>query len=235
MFELQRKIYCSQLGEGGVIRNSGLIDLLQDTSDLHLANHPVLASFFEETGCVMFLTSRQVDIIRRPEYQEVITAKTRTYELNRMYGFRNTILVDEKGEIIVKSIAGGAFMDLKTGRPIRVDKELIEKVKVYDKIDMEYLPRKIALPDAEPVLTADVPIRHSDIDMFGHVNNARYFDLTDELVDNSSTARRLRVEYKTPVKYGDAVTAQVFAEGDKRTVSLSDDQGKRCCTVEYTF
>ena len=208
---------------------------LQDTSDLHLASHPVLAPFFEETGCVMFLTSRQVDIIRRPAYKEIITAKTRTYELNRMYGFRNTILLDENGEIIVKSIAGGAFMDLKTGRPIRGDKELIDRIKVYDKIDMEYLPRKISLPESEPVKCSQVSIRHSDIDMFGHVNNARYFDLTDELVDEHSSARRLRVEYKLPVKYGDSVSAEVYSRENIRTAVLNDDSGKRCCTVEYTF
>ena len=235
MFETDRKIYCSQMREGNVMGNSGIIDLLQDTSDLHLMNHPVLAPFFRETGSVMFLTNRQVDIIRRPEYGEQVHTKTWTYELNRMYGFRNTIILGEKGDLCVRSIAGGAFMDLKNGRPMRVSADLIAQVKVYDKLDMEYLPRKIAIPEGVPAVSCQVPIRRSDIDMNDHVNNARYLDITDELFDECRNAKRLRVEYKMPAKRGDIVFADRYDTDSGCVVVLRDEGGKVYCTVEYTL
>lgn len=234
MFETDRKIYCSQMRQGNVMGNSVLIDLLQDTSDLHLMNHPVLAPFFKETGSVMFLTNRQVDIIRRPHYGEQVRVKTWTYELNRMYGFRNTIIIGEKGDVCVKSIAGGAFMDIESGRPMRVSSDLIAQVRCYEKLDMEYLPRKIAIPDTVPTLTCQVLIRRSDIDMNMHVNNARYFDITDELFDECQQARRLRVEYKMPVKRGDLVIADRYDADGSCIVALRDEGGKIYCTVEYT-
>jgi FHS family L-fucose permease-like MFS transporter len=45
----------------------------------------------------MFLVSRQLDIVRRPEQNEKLTVKTWTYELKRMYGYRNTVIYDENG------------------------------------------------------------------------------------------------------------------------------------------
>lgn len=235
MFETDRMIYCSQLGEGGAVRNSGIIDVLQDTSDLHLMNHPVLAPMFRETDSVMFLTNRQVDIIRRPGYGERIHTKTWTYELNRMYGFRNTVIIGEDGEMCVKSIAGGAFMDLKNGRPMRVSADLIDRVKRYDRLDMEYLPRKISLPDAPPDSSCEVFVRHCDIDMNMHVNNARYLDITDELFDDRSRAVRLRVEYKTPLKRGDKVFGDVYRTDSGCIVCLRDENGRVYCSVEYTL
>ena len=234
MFETDRRIYCSQIGEGGQVRNSGLVDILQDTSDRHLMEHPVLAPFFRETGSVMFLTHRQVDIIRRPKYGEHIRTKTWTYELNRMYGSRNTLVLGEKGDVCIRSIAGGAFMDMSTGRPIRVSADLIAQVRSYEKLEMEYLPRKIAIPDEDPSIVCQVPIRRSDIDMNEHVNNARYFDITDELYNECHKAKRLRAEYKFPIKHGDRVFAYRYDTEDGCIISLKDEHGKVYCTVSYS-
>ena len=235
MYEIDRMIYCSHMREGNIIGNSVLIDLLQDTSHLHLMNHPVLAPFFEETGSVMFLTNRQVDILRRPEYRERVHIKTWTYELNRMYGFRNTVIIGENGDLCVKSIAGGAFMDLKNARPMRVSADLIARVKTYEKLDMEYLPRKIAVPDNAPSITCQVPIRRCDIDMNEHVNNARYFDITDELFDECRHAKRLRIEYKMPIKRGDTVIAERHDTESGCVICLRDDSGRNYCSVEYSL
>ncbi|MBR1739096.1 MAG: acyl-ACP thioesterase [Ruminococcus sp.] len=233
MYKMEREIYCSQIGEGDIIRNSALVDLLQDASDLHLKYHPVMAPYFKETGCVMFLISRQLDILKRPQYGDRVEVKTWTYELNRMYGFRNTVIYDRSGEILVRSVAGGAFMDMSAGRPVRVPKELIERVPVYDRLDMEILPRKIAMPDREPDSITDVYVRRSDIDMYRHVNNARYFDIADEVAEGCREAKGLRAEYKTPLKYGDAVQARLYKEEGKTYVSVCSPEGKEYCLIEY--
>lgn len=94
MYEMKRTVNCSQIGSHGIIRNSCLVDLLQDCSVIHLDTHPVMSPFFEKENCVMFLVSRQLDIVRRPEQNEKLTVKTWTYELKRMYGYRNTVIYD---------------------------------------------------------------------------------------------------------------------------------------------
>ena len=75
MYEMKRTVNCSQIGSHGIIRNSCLVDLLQDCSVIHLDTHPVMSPFFEKENCVMFLVSRQLDIVRRPEQNEKLTVK----------------------------------------------------------------------------------------------------------------------------------------------------------------
>lgn len=186
MYEMKRTVNCSQIGSHGIIRNSCLVDLLQDCSVIHLDTHPVMSPFFEKENCVMFLVSRQLDIVRRPEKNEKLTVKTWTYELKRMYGYRNTVIYDENGDICVKSIASGAFMDKTSQRPIKAPQELVNRVKLYPKLDMEYFPRKIALPDTEPQVYEDILVLKCYIDMNEHVNNARYLDITDGVLWKTS-------------------------------------------------
>ena len=231
IFEMDREIYCSMIGGDGRIRNSAIIDLLQDASDLHLKNLPVLADYFREEDCVMFLVSRQVDILRRPVYGEKVRVKTWTYELNRMYGFRNTLIYGADGEVCVQTIAGGAFMDTKSLRPMRVPTELIERVNTFERHDMEYLPRKIAVPKREPDAQVQAVIRSCDIDMNRHVNNARYLDIIEELADGTD-AKRLRLEYKIPLKRDDKALIKRYDTEDGCITTIEGEDGIRFFTAQ---
>lgn len=235
MFEMNRTVNCSNIGEDGRARNSAIVDFLQDCSIFHLDSHQVMSPFFREENCVMFLVSRQIDIIRRPCYGEKIIIRTWTYELKRMYGYRNTIIYGENGEPLVKSIAAGAFMDNESQRPRKVPQELVDRVKLYPKIDMEYLPRKITLPDSEPTVFPPIHIMKCYIDMNHHVNNARYIDIADEYLPEKTDISRMRIEYKTPLKRTDTAIPRVYTGEGAITVDISDEKGKPFCIVEYTL
>ncbi|WP_243113154.1 acyl-ACP thioesterase domain-containing protein [Ruminococcus sp. Marseille-P6503] len=235
MFEMSRTVNCSNIGEDGKARNSAIVDFLQDSSIFHLDSHPVMSPFFREENCVMFLVSRQIDIARRPFYGEKIKIRTWTYELKRMYGYRNTIIYSENGEPLVKSIASGAFMDNVSQRPRKVPQELVDRVKLYPKEDMEYLPRKITLPDSEPEVFPPLHIMKCYIDMNHHVNNARYIDIADEYLPENADISRMRIEYKMPLKRADTAIPRVFSEDGAVTVDISDENGKSFCIVEYTL
>lgn len=235
MYEMERNVNCSNIGADGVMKNSAIIDFLQDCSVLHLDTHPVMSPFFEKEKCVMFLVSRQLDIIRRPGYQEKVKIKTWTYELKRMYGYRNTVIYGEDGKPCITAIASGAFMDKTTQRPIKVPQELVDRVTLYPKLDMEYLPRKIALPDTEPQHVKNINVLKCFIDMNRHVNNARYIDIADEFINNESSVKRIRVEYKKPLKHDDFVKALIYPEDNSQIVVLADENDKPYCVVEYVF
>ena len=183
----------------------------------------------------MFLVSRQIDIIRRTSYGEKILVRTWTYELKRMYGYRNTIIYDEKGQPLVKSIASGAFMDNNSQRPRKVPQELVDRVKLYPKLDVEYLPRKISLPDSEPEVYPPLHIMKCYIDMNHHVNNARYIDIADEYLPEGADISRMRIEYKKPLKRTDTAIPRVYTGDAFVTVDIADMEGKPFCIVEYTL
>ena len=236
IYSMNRTVRCSQIGEDGLMRNSAVVDFLQDCSLKHLDNEPVMAPYFRETGNIMFLISRQLDILRKPSLDEEVTVKTWTYELNRLYGFRNTVICGEGGEILVKSIAGGCFINKATMRTTKVPQETIDMVKLEQKLDnMEYLPRKITLPDCRPLVREPVAINRCYIDMNRHVNNARYLDITDEYLPEGAQVKRIRSEYKLPVKRDSIIIPKIYERGNILTVDLSDPNGKSCTIVEYTL
>ncbi len=235
MYEMDRQIYCSDIGENDEIRNSAVVDILQDASNFHLQYHPVMSPFFRDEHCVMYLISRQIDILRRPVYGEKIHIKTWTFELKRMYGYRNTVIYGEDGKPCILGVAGGAFMDTVTQKPIRVPQKLVDRVCVYDRFDMEYKSRKIALPDSSPRRFEPVVIRRCDIDMNKHVNNARYVDITDEYLPQDAIVTNMRIEYKIPIKRGMTAVPVVYSQENTVVVSLNDIKERPCCVVEYTL
>lgn len=235
MYEMDRIVCCSNISEKNVVRNSSLVDFLQDCSISHIDNHPVLAPFFEEENCVMYLVSRQLDIIRMPEYNEKLHIKTWCYELKRMYGYRNTIITDENNSPVIICYATGAFMDTVTQRPRKISQELCDKVTVYPKFDMEYTSRKIAIPHCEPQVFEPVTILKCFIDMNRHVNNARYLDITDEYLPENALLKRIRIEYKMPLKRGYKAIPKVYTDKNTITVNLCDHNGKSFTIVEYTL
>ncbi len=231
MYIMERDVECSDIGISGNIRNSAVLDLLQDCAIRHLDTHPVMAPFFKEENSCMFLVSRQMQILRRPRYHEHITVKTWTCELKRMYGFRNTMIYGEDGEELVKSYESGAFMDIASQRPIKAPQELVEQVRLYPKADMEYASRKITVPKLSAEIYPDIKVLKCFIDMNEHVNNARYLDITDEYIDDAMAVKQIRVEYKAPIRLDSRIHAEVIRDNNTTFVSLVGD--KVYCTVEY--
>ena len=235
-YEMKRTVRCSQIGEDGMMRNSALVDFLQDCSLKHLENEPVMAPYFKQTGCIMFLISRQLDIIKKPKLDDSVTIKTWCYELNKLYGFRNTVIYGEDGEILVKSIAGGCFINSQTMRTMKVPQETIDRVKLEAKLeDIEYTSRKITLPDCEPQVFEPVKINRCFIDMNRHVNNARYLDITDEFLPDDAQIKRIRCEYKLPVQRNSIVIPNVYTSDNILTVDLTAPEGKSYAIAEYTL
>ena len=231
MYIMEREVECSDIGLSGEIRNSAILDLLQDCTIRHLDTHPVMAPFFKEENSCMFLVSRQLQILRRPRYHEHITVKTWTCELKRMYGFRNTMIYGADGEELVMSYESGAFMDIATQRPIKAPQELIEKVKIYPKADMEYASRKITVPKGSTEIYPDITVLKCFIDMNEHVNNARYLDITDEYISDTTAVKEIRVEYKAPIRLDSRIHAEVLRADNSVYVSLVGD--KVYCIVQY--
>lgn len=232
---MYRTVKCSNIGSDGCLRNSTIVDFLQDCSIFHLDTHPVLAPFFEEQNCGMFLVSRQTDIIRKPKYGERVHLKTWTYDCRRMYGFRNTIIFDENEKPCAISYSTGAFMNLETARPMQIPKETLAKIKLNPAFEMEYTPRKIALPDTEPTIFEQVKIKKYQLDMNNHTNNARYIDIADEYLPDDKKVGRIRCEYKKPAKYNDVITPKVYSYSNNLSVDLQGDDGKSFCIIEYTL
>ena len=235
MYKTTRRIECSDIAIDNKLRLSAALDLLQDCAYDHLQNDKTLKPFFEKDGNVMFLVYRQVDFFRRPVYNEIVAVKTWCYELKRMYGYRNTTITDAQGQLCMRDYEIGAFAQLSTSRPVKIPQELADMVEKHEKLDMEYTKRKIDLPAREPDITDSLKVYLSFIDMYGHVNNARYAELSEEYVRAEKELKTLRIEYKTPLKKDNGAGIKVWNEQGSDIISIINGSGEDCCILEYVY
>lgn len=232
MFSIKRKVGTSCVNSKGEMRIGAIVDFMQDCSIFQLDSEPELSKFFRENDVAMFLSARQIDILRKPCYGEEISTTTYVYEIKRTYGFRNTFIFDENGNALVKSYSVGAFVDLNSGKPFIMNDEVLKTVTIDEKLEMEYLPRKIKIPDCKFEKVGEEKVFKFCIDKFGHMNNARYLDFADEFVDIDY--HRIRVEYKMPARIGDKIIINKACEDGSEYVTLNSENGDVFAVFQFS-
>ena len=118
------------------------------------------------------------------------------------------------------------LFDRKQGRPVRAGEAEIQAYRtgVREKLDMEYAPRRIELPQDYETAGTILVARHH-IDTNHHVNNAQYVELAREVLPEEIRVKELRAEYKKAAVLGDMVCPRVTADGDSYTVALCSEKG----------
>ncbi|SHI17684.1 Acyl-ACP thioesterase [Sporobacter termitidis DSM 10068] len=235
MYATHGRVGASGTGMDGLLKLSAALDMIQDCSLHWMESEPVFRDFLTAHNAAMLLVSRQVDAVRWPVYGERVTAETRVYECRSFFGYRNTVLYGEDGGRCVLTWSAGAFVDRDSGKMVRVPPEVLDSVVLDEKIDMEYLDKKIALPDIAWRLLEAVPVRRGDIDFNRHMNNARYAEAALELLPEDMAPDRLRIEYKAPARPGALLYPRTGEAPDgRRYVLLSDAAGHPYAVMEFS-
>lgn len=236
MFEIKRTVGSSHLDTHGNLRLSAAVDFMQDCCCFQLDSEKELTEYFNAHDITMFLISRQIDLIQPAHYGDRLRIRTSIYQFRSSYGYRNTLIYNDKEELLVASYAGGAFIDKNKGASTAMPFEVMETVPMDEKFpDMDYLPRKIPLPKkpAETIFP-QTPVFQYYIDHNHHVNNARYLDVAQEYLPDGFVTKTCRIEYKTAAKYGDRfVPVRYETAPGIWLVSLQSPEGEIFANVEF--
>jgi len=222
-FSVRRTVGASHIAPGGTIKYSALIDFMQDCSGLQLDSLTDMQAYFKQNNVGMYLTSRQLDIARLPVYGEEIIITTAVFDCKTIYGYRNTNIWGANGDLLVSSCVTGAFVDLGTGRPHRVPEEVVKSFHMKPKFDMEYLPRRIAIPKAPEEYLGEIKVTRYLLDVNNHVNNARYADLALEYLPQKPLSR-IRLEYRSPALLGDIISVFAYNTNENIVIDLRGEK-----------
>ncbi len=124
------------------------------------------------------------------------------------------------------------YMDMKKGRPIKVDEEEVRRYGYGEPLAMDYASRKIALPK-ETKAGTPFPVRRYHIDTNEHVNNCQYVQMAQEILPDPEGIFKMRAEYKKSAVYGDMIYPEYAKEEDREVASLCDEAGKPYALVEF--
>ena len=147
MYSYQARIRYSELDESGHLKPEALLDYFQDCSTFQSEDLGVGIEYLREKNMVWVLSSWQIIVDRYPVLGEVVTVGTQPYEFKGFMGFRNFVMEDASGKRIACANALFSLINIETAGPMRPTEEMLEKYVLGEKIDMEYAPRKIRIPD----------------------------------------------------------------------------------------
>lgn len=221
MYSLKYKVTTSTCDSEGRLKLYSALQMMQDCSEMWIDSEPGVKEYFVAQNMAQLLASRQVEIIRVPEYKEELTVTTSVYGMKPMFGFRNTYIYDAEGKPCYKTWSMGAFVDKANGKLKRVDDATIASMTLEPQLEMNYGDRRIILPREGGEAQEPYKVLRADIDYNKHMNNANYVRIAMELLPEGFEVKCLRVEYRVAAKLGDVLVPVVYNVEGRFIVAIS--------------
>ncbi|MBP5501047.1 MAG: hypothetical protein J6Y05_10140 [Bacteroidales bacterium] len=221
MYSLNYLVTTSTCDSKGKLKLYSALQMMQDCSEMWIDSEPGVKQYFAEQNMTQLLATRQVEIVRVPEYKEHLTVVTSVFDMKPMFGFRNTFVYDAEGKPCYKTWSMGAFVDKANGKLKRIDAPTIASMNLDPQLEMNYRERRIILPKEEGVVLDPIRVLRADIDYNQHLNNANYIRMAMELLPEDFVVNDLRVEYRVPAKLGALLTPTIYTIEHGFIVSFS--------------
>ena len=143
MYSLNYKVTTSTCDSEGKLKLFSALQMMQDCSEMWIDSEPQVKEYFARENMAQLLASRQVEIIRVPDFKEELTVTTSVYGMKPMFGFRNTFIYDAEGKPCYRTWSMGAFVDMNNGKLKRVDDSVAQSLLIEPKQEMNYRDRRI--------------------------------------------------------------------------------------------
>ena len=232
MYAFDSRIRYSETDSEGKLTLNALLNYFQDCSTFHSEDIGLGLDYMKGLGQAWVLSSWQIVVNRYPALGERVKIMTIPYELRGFLGFRNFAMLDEQGEYVAKANSLWSLLDMHTGRPVAVNEAMQQGYAAGGKLEMDYAPRKIVVPEGgvteEPVI-----VKKHHLDTNHHVNNGQYVNIAMEYLPDDFTIRQMRAEYKKQAFLDDVLYPYVATTENSYLICLRDAENKPYVSVEF--
>jgi acyl-ACP thioesterase len=218
----QLSIRFADIDQSDTLTIAATFDLFQEAANTHAELLGLGRDMMQKTGQVWILSRLSVFMDRRPRYREQVTVRSWPRGSNKLFAIRDYDIraAGQDGPAVVRGRSAWLIVDLEKHRPLR-PQALVEQLPPNG--GMDALPGPNPGNDPPPSLASrfagdtgeglspPAPRRaaYSDIDYNGHVNNARYIQWIQDLLDPPLLAGakqiRLDINYLSEVRYGETI------------------------------
>jgi len=187
---------------------TSLCKLMQETAYNHAEHLGFGYHQLKEQNLFWVLSRMLIKIYRYPKWGERIKLRTWPTGIERLFAYRDFRLMDEQGETIGAASSAWLILDMVKHRPQRPD-ELRTKIDTLpDPPILKERPAKIA--NLTHSLTGDFfSVRYSDLDLYDHVNNAKYIewilDSYPEQMQRQYMLKECEINFLAESKMGDQI------------------------------
>ncbi len=231
-YEFGGKVRYSETAEDGRLSLSGLVNYFQDVSIFQSEEIGVKMTYMQQRQLAWLLSFWQIVIDRLPMLGEEVIAQTWPYGFSGFFGFRNFTLLNADREMLAKANSVWVLYHTEKQRPVKPDQDMLQRYEVEERLEMNYAPRKIAVPEGG-VKEEPVWIDRHHLDTNHHVNNGQYIAIAAAYLPEGFPVRQLKTEYRMQAHLHDEVIPRICESDGVVTVALENSQGKPYAIVEF--
>ena len=214
IYRYEYRILSSDTDADRRLRLSRLFTLLQEASIAHTTQLGMGREKTLDRGLLWIVTLQQAEIVRLPMYDETIRLRSWPGKMMHLLFPRYYRIEDERGNTLIDASALWALMDEKKRSVVFPEQHgiRIRGVHTGKEIPLPAAPRMPLHPE-----TGTFTVPYSYVDLNGHMNNTRYFDLAEDLMPQALRSRRIariQTEYAREAREGDTITLQREATDD---------------------
>ena len=175
----------------------------------------------QERNLFWAVIRHRVQINRLPQAGERITVETWPMPTTRSAYPRATVMLDENGKELLRSISLWVLMDTESRKMVLPGKSGVEVSGILRGNELD-APGSMAPSELANSMARHV--RFSDLDLNGHMNNCRYPDWVSDVLPASfhsrNTLKDFSICYLSECREADEVTLQ-WELGDDNTLSVN--------------
>ena len=225
-YHFKSPVRYSEIGEDYLLTVPAILDYFQDCCTFQAESIGQGMKVLEERQRAWVLNSWQIVIRKRPGLGQLLDVVTLPYEFRGFLGMRNFLLLDEYGEKLAWANSTWSNMNTATGLPERLTQTDTAGYILDEKLDMEYAPRKIEVPESMSE-EAPVEVQHHHLDTHHHVNNGQYVKLAMGYLPENADICQLRVEYRQQALLGNVFYPMILKEDSRFCVVFASSPGNR--------
>jgi acyl-ACP thioesterase len=181
-------------------------DFFQEAAISHADTLGVGRDAMAASGQVWVLSRISVLMEKRPRWRDPVTVRSWPRGSERLFALRDYDILDAQDRPLVRGRSGWLVLDTEKRRPLR-PQGVMGGLPLNEGLDA--LPEGAAGLEERPALrrAAERRAAYSDIDYNGHVNNARYIQWIQDILEpdllEGAGVLRLDVNYLFEAKYGE--------------------------------
>jgi len=230
------RVRYGEAGPDGLAKISAVADWFQEAAGLNADELGFGDEALFAQGITWILTRMILRIKRKPAAGEQVRVHTWPAKVEHL-AHRGYELVDEQGDIIVRATGAWTVMDLQTRHIVSLPEDL---QKAYPLLTLERIPFSCRVVPRlrEASSQVSIQVRRDDLDMNGHVNNARYLGWLLEPLPAEATPTVLDVQFRAECFPGDTLKSMCSGvhpldaadepsqNGRIHVISRTDDEGR---------
>ena len=233
VFERQLKLRSSDVDMDRRLRTSVLFSMIQEAAIAHTEELGMGREKTLDKGLLWIVTLQFAQVDRMPCYDEEVILRSWPGDTMHLLFPRYFALDSASGEKLLRCSALWSLLDSRTRGIVFPEKHgiVIRGEKTGDEIALPSAPRSLPF-SGEKSFT----VPYSFVDLNGHMNNTRYFDLAEDCIHDQVRGKELKsikTEFAKEVLLGDELTLSFGREEDRFFICGSKDRPCFKIGLEY--